>query len=117
MKRRIATHLTKNDVVIMADKTWKAVEREIARRLGGQRMGCTGQATADVITPSLAIEVKTRRRLPSWLLDAIEQAVAAASEGALPELILFKTVQISGVSLPTPAWGGLYAKTRENPGG
>ena len=92
MKRRIATHLTKNDVVIMADKTWKAVEREIARRLGGQRMVCTGQATADVITLSLAVEVKTRRRLPSWLLDAMAQVVAAAGADRLPILVLHQAL-------------------------
>ena len=72
----------------MADKTWKAVEREIARRLGGRRVGCTGQATADVETPWLAAEIKTRKLLPRWLLDAIEQAVGAADDGRLPIVVL-----------------------------
>ena len=58
----------------MSDKMWKAVERELARRLGGQRIGCTGKATADVVSDWLNIEVKTRKTLPAWLLSAIEQA-------------------------------------------
>ena len=77
----------------MTDKTWKAVEREIARRLGGHRLGCTGQATADVITNSLAVEVKTRKTLPHWLLDAIGQAVGAASDGRLPIVVLHEKGQ------------------------
>ena len=52
----------------MTDKTWKAVEREIARRLGGHRVGCTGKATVDVVSDWLTIEVKTRKALPTWLL-------------------------------------------------
>ena len=58
----------------MSDKTWKQVERTLARRLGGQRVGCTGKAIADVISDWLSIEVKTRKTLPAWLLSAIEQA-------------------------------------------
>jgi len=72
----------------MTDKTWKAVERAIAKRLGGRRVGCAGEATADVITNWLAVEVKTRKTLPRWLLAAIGQAVGAADDGRLPILVL-----------------------------
>jgi len=76
----------------MADKTWKAVERAIAKRLGGERVGPSGKSTADVITPTLAVEVKMRRRLPAWLTDAMAQA-AAASDGRLPILVLHQKGQ------------------------
>ena len=72
----------------MADKLWKQTERAIARRFGGRRVGPTGQATADVITDWLAIEVKTRKALPRWLLDAIGQAVGTADDGRLPIVVL-----------------------------
>ncbi|HCE18529.1 MAG TPA: hypothetical protein DEQ80_11780 [Anaerolinea thermolimosa] len=60
--------------------TWKQTERQIARRLGGKRLGATGQATADVVSDWLSVEVKHRRKLPEWLKDAITQAKAGAGE-------------------------------------
>ena len=72
----------------MADKTWKAVERQIAKRLNGQRVGCTGRATADVISDELIVEVKIRKALPAWLLSAMEQAVKANDDGRLPIVVL-----------------------------
>jgi len=62
------------------DKTWKAVERCLAGRLGGQQVGATGHSTADVLTDWLAVEVKTQKVSPGWLLSAVEQAVGAAGE-------------------------------------
>jgi len=72
----------------MSDKTWKAVERCIAARLGGKRIGCTGKATADVVNDWLTIEVKTRKALPAWLLDAVNQAAQASSDGRLAIVVL-----------------------------
>ena len=76
----------------MTDKLWKQTERAIAKRLGGERVGPRGKSTADVLTSRLAIEVKTRRRLPAWLLDAMAQAEAAA-DGRLPILVLHQVGQ------------------------
>ena len=76
----------------MGDKLWKQTERAIAKRLGGERVGPSGQATADVLTSRLAIEVKTRKALPRWLLDALGQA-AAAADGRLPILVLHQAGQ------------------------
>lgn len=50
--------------------SWKDVERAVAKRLGGKRVGCTGKGTADMVTNWLAIEVKSRRALPKWLGEA-----------------------------------------------
>jgi len=77
----------------MGDKLWKATERVIARRLGGQRLGAVGIAGPDVVTDSLAIEVKQRKRLPAWLSGAMEQAVGAASGERIPVVILHQTGQ------------------------
>jgi len=76
----------------MGDKLWKQTERAIAKRLGGERVGPSGQATVDLLTSRLAIEVKTRKALPRWLLDAMGQA-AAAADGRLPILVLHQVGQ------------------------
>ena len=77
----------------MADKLWKATERSIARRLGGQRTGPTGHTGPDVLTPWACIEVKTRRRLPTWLKEAVHQAVAGAWGDRLPLVVLHEKGQ------------------------
>jgi len=43
-----------------------------------------------VLTDWLAVEVKTRKALPLWLLDAMAQAVQAASEGQLAMAVLHR---------------------------
>ena len=69
--------------------TWKALERRVAEVLGGERVGCTGQATADVLTPGgFAVEVKHREKLPAWLTGALAQAERNAPEGYLPLVVL-----------------------------
>ena len=59
-------------------KTWKAAERKVAQLLDGERVGCTGKPTPDVVTNTLAVEVKHQKRLPNWLKDAVDQAEANA---------------------------------------
>ncbi len=72
-------------------KDWKACERRIAELLGGVRVPVTGRqrgATPDVEHPTLSIEVKSRKSLPAWLLDALEQAQVASENGRLPVAVL-----------------------------
>jgi hypothetical protein len=70
-------------------KTWKAVERAVARRLGGRRVPVTGRGGApDVEHERLAVEVKHRKSLPAWLKEAIAQAVAAARDGKIGVVVL-----------------------------
>jgi len=77
----------------MGDAIWKQVERAVARRLGGQRLGCTGLATPDVQSDWLTVEVKTRKRLPRWLVEALAQACIAAEDGHLPLVVLHEVGQ------------------------
>ena len=68
-------------------KTFKGVERAIAKRLGGERVGHLGGA--DVIVDSwLSIEVKSRKQIPQWIRDAIAQSKKNAKPDQLPILIL-----------------------------
>lgn len=75
----------------MADKTWKATERKIAKLLGGNRVPITGRTrgeTPDIEHELLSLEVKHRKKLPDWLHDAMEQAVASKRGEQLPVVVL-----------------------------
>jgi hypothetical protein len=73
----------------MSEPRWKRHERLIARALGGERLPNIGRRAPDVLSPSWAVEVKTRRSLPRWLLAAIAQAEEGArASGRLPLLVL-----------------------------
>jgi len=72
--------------------TWKAVERSIAKIVGGERVPITGRqrgSAPDVAHEWLGIEIKHRKQLPAWLHDAMAQAVACSDNGdKLPIVVL-----------------------------
>ncbi len=72
----------------MTTSTWKHAEREIAKRLGGERTGPTGKATPDVIKSWLLVEIKHRKNLPAWLLGALEQVEQHATDAQLSIAVL-----------------------------
>lgn len=71
---------------------WKAVERAIAARLGGQRVPVPGRHNSeapDIEHEWLAIEVKHRNNMPMWIAKAMKQAIASQkSEQQLPIVVL-----------------------------
>lgn len=73
----------------MGEATWKRTERAVAGRLGGRRVPVSGRGGGpDVEHSWLAIEVKSRRKLPQWLQKAMDQALAAARLSQLPVVVL-----------------------------
>ena len=75
----------------MSRETWKATERTIAGRLGGQRVPVSGRSRGDapdIAHPRLSIECKHRKSLPAWLLEAMAQAVTCAGPDQIPVAIL-----------------------------
>ena len=75
----------------MPESRWKATERKVAALLGGARVPVSGRARGDqpdVRHPWLSIEIKDRKELPAWLLDALAQAEAAATPDQLPLAVL-----------------------------
>lgn len=75
----------------MAEKLWKAVERQIAARLGGRRVPVPGRQrgeTPDIEHDWLSLEVKQRRALPAYLHDGMRQAQASRKPGQLPMVVL-----------------------------
>jgi hypothetical protein len=72
-------------------KDWKACERRIAELLGGRRIPVSGRTRGDcpdVEHPTLSIECKSRKKLPAWIEDAMNQAEASAKDGRLPVVVL-----------------------------
>ena len=70
---------------------WKATERKVAAILGGERVPVSGRqrgSAPDVSHSWLSIEVKDRKKLPEWILDAMSQAVASQKPGQLPIVVL-----------------------------
>ena len=72
-------------------KDWKACERRVAELLGGQRVPVSGRARGDcpdIAHDQLSIEVKSRKRLPGWLEEALRQAEASVRDGQIPLAVL-----------------------------
>jgi hypothetical protein len=80
----------------MDHSSWKRAELEIARRVGGKRVPVSGRARGDapdVQHPRLAIEVKHRKKLPEWLLDALDQVEKSAVLDQIPVVVLHEARQ------------------------
>ena len=76
-------------------KTWKEHERRTARRLSGIRNGNRGTAASDVTAGRWAVECKSRKALPTWLLDAMNQAARNAGDGQTGIVVLHQVGQRS----------------------
>ena len=77
----------------MTNPAWKRTERSIATIIGGQRVPVTGRGRGDapdIDHPRLALEVKHRRTLPAWLLDAMNQATTSSRDGRIPTVVLHR---------------------------
>lgn len=72
----------------MSTNTWKDIERRIARKLGGERVGNRGTSTPDVLTDWLAVEVKHRQELPRWIVQAVQKARGHAGRERLGIAVL-----------------------------
>ena len=69
----------------------KRLERHIAKRVGGHRVGVTGLATCDVSMPGFSIEAKSRQTVPAWINDALDQAATNGDADTTPIVILHQT--------------------------
>ena len=79
----------------MSDTSWKAFERRIAKRFGGERRGADFRGASggknDIIKEGWSIEVKLLSR-PSFgqMSAAFDQAVGASEPGDIPIAIIKK---------------------------
>jgi hypothetical protein len=72
----------------MASSRWKRQEREIAAALGTRRLPNTGASQADVRCPGWALQIKTRKDLPAWLIEAVDQAQRDAGDDERAAVVL-----------------------------
>lgn len=72
----------------MPETPWKRRERRTAEQLGGTRTSRVGRSTPDVTTPWLVAEVKSKKELPAWILEALAKARSHAKDVQLPILVL-----------------------------
>lgn len=81
--------------------TWKHSERTIARMLGLQRVGPTGQSTPDCIGGHLVVEVKHRRRaaVPAWMAAALEKVCGHAGPHRLGLVVVHREGQKYGEAI------------------
>jgi len=71
------------------DKTWKAFERRVAQRTGGERIPVSDRRTTlDVKHPYLGIECKYRKKISKFIKDAMAQAIRGSGEDLIPTVIL-----------------------------
>lgn len=72
------------------DKAWKRHERAVAEKLGTKRIPTTGHPFPDMVATlagtQFAVEHKSRKENPGWLLDALDQA-STNSFGKVPIVV------------------------------
>lgn len=71
---------------VMGNRPWKEFERNVAKGMGGTRVGPSGVDTNDVSHEHFAIECKYRKDFPQWIKDGLAQA--DKGDGRTPILFL-----------------------------
>lgn len=73
----------------MSGKRWKRHERAVAQALGSERNPSNGKRNADIDKRiPFAVEHKTRQAMPQWFTKAVSQAIAGATEGRTPLVVI-----------------------------
>ena len=105
----------------MADRSWKAFERRLARRVGGRRIPVTGErAGADVIADgAFCYQAKLRRGMPSYLRDWLRGIVAAGERSGTTGVVVWKAPRAlddeAVVVLRLLDWQKLHGPDKEKP--
>lgn len=106
----------------MSDKSWKAMERRLARRLGGQRIPVTGigRGDRDVQAGAFWYQVKLRRALPNWIFDWLDGIIASALRHRKTGILVLKTPRMRDsdalVVLRLGDWEALLRSTGDRHG-
>ncbi len=76
----------------MPAKTWKNVERDLAKYLEGKRIpvNSTANVTCDVTTEVMDIQVKHGKKIPVFIVKGMEQACRDCRKDKLPALYLHR---------------------------
>ena len=75
----------------MADKSWKAFERRLAKRVGGRRIPVTGERDgADVVAGPFVYQAKLRKGVPEYLREWLRSIVAAGERTGATGAVVWK---------------------------
>ncbi len=66
----------------------KGWERVVAVLLDGKRLPNNGFGQPDVVAGSLAVQVKTKRIVPKWMTDAVDQSIRDADPEQQPVVVV-----------------------------
>lgn len=82
----------------MNRSTWKARERDTARRLGGVRKPVSGRTAheADVETPLLCVQHKHGRNRPSYLQDWLSGICGVAKDYGKTGIVVWSAMREDG---------------------
>ena len=73
------------------DKSWKAFERRLARRVGGKRIPVTGERDgADIDAGPFVYQAKLRRGVPSYLRGWLRGIVKAGARKDSIGVVIWK---------------------------
>ena len=75
----------------MPDKSWKAFERRLAKRVGGKRVPSPARRDgADVVAGPFVYQAKLRRGMPSYLREWLRGIVAAGERSGATGIVVWK---------------------------
>ena len=75
----------------MPDKSWKAFERRVAKKVGGKRLACTGAKDGvDVDAGPFVYQCKLRRGVPSYLSEWLRGIVGAGERAGSIGVVVWK---------------------------
>lgn len=83
----------------MAEKYWKYVERKAARILACKRIPVGSLGKPDIESTFICGEVKSRRALPQWQVEALRSARAKANKHQFPLVVLWGKGEEDGMVL------------------
>ena len=107
------------------DKSWKAFERRVAKRVGGKRIPVTGERDgADIQAGPFCYQAKLRRGQPEYLRDWLRGIVAAGERSGTTGVVVWKVPGARDddavVVLRLRDWqswhGDDQARTKQSPG-
>lgn len=83
----------------MPEKHWKKVERKVARILGCKRIPVGSLGKPDIESTFICGEVKSRKNLPQWQVEALRSAQAKAKPKQFPLVVLWEKGADDGILL------------------